>query len=251
MENNYFIIIGLYCLFCFIIYFSSIPLSKLYIPYFKTLDSTNRLLWYQRAISTVHATIMFSLTVYYWLVKNPTWKLITTSDGQYESFTICIMLGYLLFDCIHDTYYGWSFDMFLHHGVGATSHILTLAYFNKAAMYICMIVYLAEGSTPFLSISWIMNQVKLKDTLLFKIASTLLIVNFFVFRVVMSPVCFYVLIQSKDSWGDSDAEKYLFYGNTVVIAFFGLLNQFWFYKLIKIALGIKNNKPEKQKGKTG
>lgn len=240
-------IIGAYALYCFIMYLLSVPLSKVIIPNFKALDTKIQLLWYNKAASFQHAVIMFSLTLYYWLVKNPSWSIETPTDGQYESIVISIMIGYLLFDSLHDTYYGWSFDMFLHHTVGAVSHLLTLAYFNKAAMYVSMIVYLAEGSTPFLSISWIMNQAKLNHTLLFKIASFLLIFNFFVFRVIMSPICLYTMIHTRAAWGDTDIDKYLFYGNTIVVVFFVLLNQFWFYKLVQIAFGLKDKK--KRKGK--
>jgi len=243
MENivRYLTIIGSYTLFCFVIHFLSIPLSKAFIPNFKTLEKKNLILWYNRAVSMIHAMIMFYLAVYYWLVKNPTWLYMESTDGQYETFVMSVMVGYLVYDSLHESYYGWNFDMFLHHFIGAISHVATLIYFNKAAMYFTMIVYLAEASTPFLSISWIMYQVKLKDTWMFQVASALLLINFFIFRSILSPINLYLIVYSEAIWGNTDIDKYLFYGNTAVVVFFTALNQFWFYKLVKMAFGKKKS----------
>lgn len=99
-----------------------------------------------------------------------------------------------------------------------------------------MLVYIAEGSTPALHLSWLMHTVKLKDTAFFKALVLILLLAFFVCRILLSPFMLWHMITYQDTW--VDGRMFLFWGNWAIVLSFGLLNYFWFYKLIAVAMKV-------------
>ena len=96
-----------------------------------------------------------------------------------------------------------------------------------------MIVMLAEISTPFLHNSWIMYQLNNTNILSYKLTGYILIILFFIFRILLSPYLIYKLIKEKDVW--SNEPQYLFEMNLIISCTFMYLNYNWFIKLIKMA----------------
>lgn len=97
-----------------------------------------------------------------------------------------------------------------------------------------MLVYIAEGSTPLLHTSWLMHQFKMGKKTIFKAMVALLIFSFFVCRILLSPYMLWHMLTHRAEWGMENVA--LFWGNWVIVALFGLLNYFWFYKLTSLAL---------------
>jgi hypothetical protein len=100
-----------------------------------------------------------------------------------------------------------------------------------------MLVYIAEGSTPFLNITWLLHLLKLTNSKYFLMFAGLLIITFFCFRVVIGPYLVYHMIMFRNNWGENTF--LLFYFNFPIIVSFAILNFYWFYKLLLIARGIK------------
>lgn len=73
----------------------------------------------------------------------------------------------------------------------------------------------------------------LKSTM-FKFCASGLILSFFVLRVILSPFMLGHMYLFKESWGPNTDSLYWF--NFVIVASFMLLNYFWFYKLVALAL---------------
>jgi hypothetical protein len=102
-----------------------------------------------------------------------------------------------------------------------------------------MIVFLAEASTPFLNLSWLLQKLGYESSTMFKLVAFILIVTFFVFRVLLSPYAVYHMIANPEVWGN---QLIMYYFNVQVVAFFALINFFWFYKLVALALGSSKKK---------
>jgi hypothetical protein len=117
---------------------------------------------------------------------------------------------------------------------------------NGAAGFYSMMVFIAEGSTPALNLSWLLHQLNMKDTLLFKACAGVLLLSFFVFRVLMSPCMFWHLTVYRDHWGVYN-NTMMYWGNWFIVGSFMLLNFFWFYKLLLVAFGGKKSKAAKKK----
>mmetsp|Transcript_32112 Transcript_32112/g.54160 ORF Transcript_32112/g.54160 Transcript_32112/m.54160 type:complete len:250 (-) Transcript_32112:67-816(-) len=192
-----------------------------------------------RTVSTLHATIMFGQAVYYWIYLNPAVEIVSDAIG-YESRSVLIMCGYLIYDTIFEFLHGGQALTLAHHILGGASHASSLYSANSAALFYCMIIFVAEGSTPLLNISWLLQKLGLSNTALFIGCAAALILTFFVVRVVLSAYMVIHMILYQRDWGpDTDL---LFWFNFVIVFIFGLLNYFWFYKLLKLAFGGKKEK---------
>ena len=98
-----------------------------FIPNFQKMTKANQKTTPNKLISTVHATIMFSRTAYYWTVLNRSMEMPSVSI-PYEEFTIHIMMGYLIFDTGYELFNDRDYTALAHHVLGFTSHFFTLYY---------------------------------------------------------------------------------------------------------------------------
>uniref|UniRef100_A0A7S3LZR4 TLC domain-containing protein n=1 Tax=Spumella elongata TaxID=89044 RepID=A0A7S3LZR4_9STRA len=197
-----------------------------------SFSKSNKASFYNRCVSTVHALIMFSLALYYWLFINPTVVIVPMTD--YESGCLLLMEGYLLYDTIFELSTGGRNIMTIgHHVMGFLSHSSSLISYNGAAGFYSMIIFLAEGSTPLLNASWLLQKLNMLDTSLFQLCAIGLLGSFFVLRVLLSPYMVIHMFLYQTSWGENTFQ--LFWFNFVIVFSFMLLNYFWFYKLVSLA----------------
>lgn len=227
-----------YCLFCYLLQFFFEFLVK------RVPDSVaSKDIKYQtanRGVSSVHAVIMFTMTAYYWLKINPEFVYIT--GGAYENRCLDIMLGYLYYDIVQEIKQTCQIDTLGHHVMGFLSHYCTRFDDCDAAYFYTMVVYLAEASTPFLHACWTLHTFKMSSHPLFLPLSAILLLTFFVFRVLQGAYIIWHLWTDTVGW---QGKKYDEYMNTVILVLFVALNYFWFFKLIQMATGIgKKKKPQ-------
>lgn len=114
------------------------------------------------------------------------------------------------------------------------SIVYTVIFNFLLLFYYSMIIFMAEASTPFLNLSWLLQKQSMTKTTIFKLCAMVLILTFFVFRVILSPYMLWHMISFQTSWGANNNQ--LFWFNFIVVALFGLLNYYWFYKLISLAM---------------
>ena len=236
-----------WCLTCIIIHLGWGFFSGSLIPGFSEIESKKqKKAWYNRGVSTVHACVMFSMTAYYWLYINPTVQ-ISSAGHKIEAFALDIMMGYLYYDILYELMTSRQPDALSHHILGVISHLSSRLSNNKAAAFYSMLVYIAEGSTPFLNISWLLYLLQLKKTNGFKICAAILILSFFCCRILLGPYMVYHMLYHREEWG-IDGRGALYIGNTTIVSIFAVLNFYWFYKLLIVAIG---SAPAPHTGNTG
>jgi hypothetical protein len=202
----------------------------------KSIESKKVHVIVNRVVASIHALIMFSLTATYWAnLRTSFWilneNLIVEADiTPFQRMTIECMIGYLIYDTIVELRIGKGWMMLGHHIIGFISHILALIGNNGSAATYSMMVYLAELSTPFLHISWLLKEFGYKQSLLFLLTGMLLVLFFFVFRVLLSP---YMLAHMYLHWRKDDTSM-LFQLNLFVVSFFLLINYYWFYLIVQM-----------------
>jgi hypothetical protein len=235
-----------YAALCFVVQRIASFLSSL-IPHFDVLKNKNNVdNWNNRVVSLIHASIMFYRASFFWMVLesgalsvSPVYINKRPISG-FESRTIDLMIGYLIYDSAYEFYTNKGVPMMLaHHGMGFLSHILTRATCCGPASYYTMMIYLAEMSTPFLNVSWLLNELGHYPTLLL-IIGIILVLAFFLCRVVMGP---YLLYHLLTHWDGQPLWMYII--NVAITIFFIALNTFWFYQLIKKAVGGGGKKKDK------
>lgn len=224
----------LWCFSLFFVHFCWYLFSENIIPGFDKIESRKqRKAWYNRGVSTVHASVMFSLAVYYWVLINPGVE-ISDAGNRIEARSLDIMMGYLYYDILYESLTTRQTDALSHHLLGLLSHLSSRLSKNNAAAFYSMMVYIAEGSTPFLNISWLLHLLSRKKTVLFKLCAVLLIITFFTCRILLGPFMVYHMIIHREEWGP-EGRGGLFIFNTAIVSLFALLNFYWFYKLLSVA----------------
>lgn len=195
-----------------------------------------------------HSVVQFSLTAYYWIYLNPS-RTISIDISTHECFCIDIMMGYIVYDTMNEMMTNQEKDTLLHHVMGFLSHLSTRWYNCGVASHITMLVFIAEMSTSFLHVSWLMHNLRLSTTTTFKLLVLVVLVTFFVSRILMSPVLLYVTYSSyymddalNAYWKVNGAPVVFYYLNALIVVMFGLLNYYWFYKLASIAVAVGKGK---------
>lgn len=146
------------------------------------------------------------------------------------------MAGYLVFDTAYEFALpvargrgGVDWGMVLHHVAGLVAH--GLAPVHAVLRTVAAYVYLAEVSTPFLHLSWMLDKAKRSGGPLFLANGILGALAYVVFRIALSPL---ILLWYRDPapWRAEPG------GEGVHTAFIGCmvvfigLNFFWFRKLV-------------------
>lgn len=179
---------------------------------------------------------MFGRTVYYWWNINPTFT-IPLEMSDYQNLTNDLMVGYLFYDTISEIFVMGNLDLLMlgHHVVGLASHVTCRINSLGACAYYHMMVYIAEASTPFLHISYILKSNDMKDSALFKVCVLLLLILFLLVRLLWGPFMQYDLHMRQEHWFLTVAGKALYWPNVACVLFFNLVNFTWGQKLFLIA----------------
>jgi hypothetical protein len=227
---------------------------------FSFLPTEKQNLWFNKAVSTCHAVLLYSLTVYYWLMLNNRFSMGYQHQDCFELLLIDLMIGYLIYDMLYEMYDALNTanlktDILLHHILGFTAHIVTRFTLNKAAIFYTLIIYLAEFTTPFLNISWLCHQLNFQNSFFYKLCLTIGPPGYVVFRILLGPFVFFHMLYYSDQWQiyqDNDKQyrfqpfefQLFFYGNLIIVVFFILLNVYWFLKIIQIAFGKRDRRDQ-------
>jgi hypothetical protein len=127
-----------------------------------------------------------------------------------------------------------AFATTLHHVVGIVVHVICRQHNHALFALYTSGVYLAEGSTPFLHASWIMKSVGLGEGFLFAANGTLLVLNFFVFRILIPPALFFHYATNLESWTYHSAAHVMKPLAGITLFIFMMLNLNWFSTLVKL-----------------
>ena len=264
---------------CFLTYSISPSLSSFFIPSLSTtFSSQQRSVYGNRFTSFLHSIIMSILFIFYWLSpasnfsssSSPSSPLLSTQNaiGSYEYFCMNIMIGYLYYDTLYELISALSpsfssssstikenkkkkFDpatlqILLHHLLGIISHWLIQYFHCGTGSIFLMGIYGAEMSTPFLNISWLLLELKLKNSSLFFLNGIILLFTFF-WRNVLGSFILYQFYALHDQWNQSTSlsdgtinplyDQIVFFVLLIITIFFASLNIVWTLKLLKKAFG--------------
>lgn len=227
--------------------FFNVYSHKILAPRYASIDEAKKTIWCNRGTSSFHASIMFISTIIYWsCISSPVGCMYSSKQMAY--ITTGMMIGYLFYDTCFEVFLSPKTDVMtvIHHVLGSVSFLSSYLYSCDACYPFYMVIYLAEVSTPFLHYAWLMNEMKMTETKIFKYCFLCIMVLFALFRVCLSPALLYMFVVSKDVWNQS---VYLYALNGFIIASFMILNFYWFFCLLKLA--VKNQKKKKVVGVAG
>lgn len=182
--------------------------------------TAQRFEWAVRCTEAINACIV-SVASAVWLIcrilddESSSWSplaAISASRVPFEELEwlpqlIEIMCGYFIFDtayelvlpCVVGSSRLPDIPFMIHHLVGIVAHLLTIRYRHATVAAYAPYIYLAEGSTPFLHFSWMLNALECTDSFLFLVNGSIGAMMYLVFRVVLPPALLLHLIVNKSS----------------------------------------------------
>lgn len=183
-------------------------------------NTAQRFEWAVRCTEAINAIIV-SVASAAWLIsrilndRGSSWSplaAISASRVRFEELEwlphlIEIMCGYFIFDtayelvrpCVVGSSRMPDIPFMIHHLVGIVAHSLTIRYKHVTVAAYAPYIYLAEGSTPFLHFSWMLNALECTDTFLFLVNGSIGAMMYLVFRVALPPAILLHLIVNKSS----------------------------------------------------
>lgn len=132
-----------YAFCCLLVQILSGFVSPLVIPGFsKIKEPVTAANWCNRSVSFIHASIMFFRALHFWQnMESASLNLDVNhvdsrSVSGYETLTVDIMIGYLLYDTVYEFSSNKGVPLMLaHHIVGVFSHVATRLYCSGPATY--------------------------------------------------------------------------------------------------------------------
>jgi hypothetical protein len=251
---------------CFLSYLSTPSLSSLLIPSFSRIQLSQQHVWGNRCTSFLHSIVMSVLFVVYWSCPIEGMDYSTkTHIGDYEYFCMNLMVGYLLYDTCYEFQQSLALSfnsvkekkpkfvidsatlqILAHHLLGLVSHWLIQFFSSGTGSIFLMGIYGAEISTPFLNISWLLLELKLKDSKVFFVNGLTLLATFF-WRNLLGAFILYQFHHLSGDWVNSASlsdgstsplyDNLVFYLLLLITLFFAGLNVLWTLKLLKKAFG--------------
>ncbi|XP_042200675.1 TLC domain-containing protein 4-B-like [Callorhinchus milii] len=251
MEASYLLVAGSFSLFQVLFHIASPRLSASLSPGYKLLSEVQKTEWNSRCVSTLHALLVGSLSLYIlWfdeaVNRDPVW-----GDPKLVKVNIAIASGYLINDLVlllcHWTTIGDGFFL-CHHLAALYAYQYVL---NRGLLpYFANFRLIAELSTPFVNQRWFF------EVLGFPRTKTLAMLNgvamagtFFLVRIAVIPSYYHKVV---DTFGTEGFER-LGLGPqcawlTSSISL-DVLNVIWMYKIgrgcCKILLRFRSRKPSR------
>ncbi|MFM2392648.1 MAG: hypothetical protein RLZZ546_625 [Bacteroidota bacterium] len=151
-----------------------------------------------KIVSSIHAFVTFVLSLYYlgYLLLNKDINSILQIENKDDFFQnlCCYSSAFFICDimlCL--ILYKENGPLFIIHAFSGFIGTMYGSLLNESHTFIALL-FLWEGSTPFLNLRWILMEYGFKDTKLFKITNIILAVLFIIFRILIGiPVTLYVL----------------------------------------------------------
>ena len=163
------------------------------------------------------------------------------------------MIGYIIYDFVICLFVEseLSYLFLLHHIIGAVSHYLVLSFRDGYGANYSMLVYLAEASTPFYHVLWILRELReQKDKkrgaewekgfcgLVFTVFSGVMMLLFFLTRACISPMIAYHASTDGLVWYTANISREVGLLQAGILIIFSAMNLYWFSLLVKTALQV-------------
>ncbi|KAJ9443865.1 hypothetical protein DIPPA_31846 [Diplonema papillatum] len=223
-------------------------------PHDKRMEFANRI------VATCNSVYILTFAIVDWMDSPMLWQPNSAGKISYTKpptavaeWGIKAMCGYIVYDFAICLFVETELSlMFLfHHVIGLTSHLLILGYNDGlSSKYTTMGVYLAEGSTPFFHVAWMLNELRSQPPpqgetfrkglwdVGFTACSGLLLLLFFLLRFLLTPAVLghYYLLGSPALQASRRMPDEVIVVQVAIMMFFAMMNMKWFTDLFMLAV---------------
>lgn len=233
-------------MFCKLMYDFSKDISPNTFPGYIKLTRTQKVEWNNRAFSTAHAFVSSAIAFYLLYVSDifrdsAPYGPVMFRSSILSQFGLGFSCGYFIADmgmivAFYPTLGGYEF--LLHHLVSMLALILAV-HSGHAHLYL-YIVLLSECTTPFINLRWYLTILDLKGTDVYLYNGVFTAFLWLIARVINFVYCFVHLYLHFDQAKQVHTAGFVFL--LVSPTSLGLMNIFWFYKIVNALLRTFNRK---------
>nr|XP_002126003.1 transmembrane protein 56-like isoform X1 [Ciona intestinalis] len=201
---------------------------------YQKLPSKLQTEWHNRNVSTVHSTIVTVLSIYVALTDTDGYRNAIWAESQTAEMVLSILLGYIYSDIVYllqsspsqtDAYWG----SMLHHIIVVI--VYSCCTFWGCYTHLTIVRTIAEVSTPFVNMRWILDACRMKDSKVFMYNGILMTLTFFGGRILLMPYAYVRLYQLRNT---KDFQKLGKVAYTILLGIFvDGLNIYWFARIMK------------------
>lgn len=227
-------------MFCKLVYDVAKALSPVTFPGYNKLTKTQKVEWNNRIFSTAHALVSSAIAFYLLYIsdifrESAPYGPVVFRSSILSQFGLGFSCGYFIADmAMIISFYPilGGYEFLLHHLVSMIS--LMLAVHSGHAHLYLYIVLLSECTTPFINLRWYLTVLGLKDTDTYRYNGAFTAVLWLVARVINFIYCFYHLYIHTEEVTQLHTAGFIFL--LLAPTSLGLMNFFWFYKIVSAVL---------------
>jgi len=201
--------------------------------------AANPVAWLSYCLSQFHAPISGLLSLYCILNSEPgenynNWYFGTT---EIQVFTLLFTLSFMVVDTCMILYAPSQFRdlkaLLIHHFTIFLVYSIGMLWTPAIATYFMLNFQVQELTNPFLTNRWFLLECKMGSSPFYIINGVILIISFFIIRVVYGVVVCYRLVSTRPDW---------MFGMPALVAayygalFFQFLQFYWFFFIIRATL---------------
>lgn len=182
---------------CKMLYDLSQLVSALYFDTYSTLTKVQRMEWNNRAVSTIHAIFIATLSLYFvfWsdlFSDHEHAGLMTFRSSQLSTFALGVSAGYFLADLgmifwLYPSLGG--IEYIVHHSLAAIA--VAYAMFTGEGQLYTFMVLISEVTTPEINMRWYLDTAGLKKSIAYLINGVVIFFAWMVARILLFVYMFY------------------------------------------------------------
>ncbi|KAK7304967.1 hypothetical protein VNO77_42864 [Canavalia gladiata] len=208
-----------------------------YFKIYSSFSKMQRIEWNNRAISTLHAIFITSMSLYMVFCSNlfsddQSTELITFRSSSLSTFALGVSVGYFLADFVMILWFFPSlggYEYVIHH----LFSLVAVAYsmLSEEGQLYTYMVLISETTTPGINLRWYLDAAGMKRSKAYVINGVVIFIAWLVARILLFIYMFYHVYLHFDQ-----VEQMHTYGQILVMVVplvLAVMNLVWFSKIIK------------------
>ncbi|KAL4622173.1 hypothetical protein ACB092_06G278700 [Castanea dentata] len=219
-----------------VVYDLTRTISSIYFKSYASLSKMQRVEWNNRAISTLHAIYIATISLYFvfWsdLYSDQFAGLITLRCSQLSTFALGVSVGYFLADLGMILWFYpalGGFEYVIHHLLSIAA--VAYAMFTGEGQLYTYMVLISETTTPGVNLRWYLDAIGKKRSRAYVINGVVMFFAWLVARIILFMYLFYHFYLHYDQV--KQLRSFGLFLVSVVPLVLTVMNMMWFVKIVK------------------
>ncbi|XAR48371.1 hypothetical protein NMG60_11031183 [Bertholletia excelsa] len=212
-------------------------ISAVYFKSYYNLTKFQRVEWNNRAISTIHAIFITTVSLYFVFWSDLFWNeqpaaSITFQSSSKSTFALGVSVGYFLSDLGMIFWFYPSLgglEYVVHHLLSLVA--VTYAMLTKEGQFFTFMVLISEATTPGINLRWYLDRAGMKSSKAYLVNGFMVFISWMVARILLFIYLLYVVYYYYDQVKQMHTFGYFLVA--IVPLLLSVMNLLWFGKIVR------------------